>query len=353
MILTSLQDGSGRKQRPVFFGRFWHPSPFMYLPAPLPDHLDVTLALPAKEPKVAPKPRPVKHHRVKPHLAKPKTPQTPPPMPKVADAQPAPAPAPQPETPAVPPIQPATPEPEVPDPATPEPDVPDPEPPAPPPKPALSNPLPKDAQIEYALIKGENGLKVGRVTMTLKILGNNYTLSSVTEATGIFSLIKSGRLVETSQGKITDTGLRPDLFWIQRGQSVDTTESATFNWETKSLSLSSREEQRAYTLPEESEDLLSFPYQLALLAKNNLPLKLAITNGRKLDNYEYRIVGTETLSTASGTIQALHLEKIRQPGEDGTDIWFSLDQNYLPVKIRVTDKNGGIAEQIAVNITGP
>ncbi|TCV81247.1 DUF3108 domain-containing protein [Sulfurirhabdus autotrophica] len=212
-------------------------------------------------------------------------------------------------------------------------------------------PLPKQAEIHFNLYKGENGLNVGKVVQTWQIQNNRYSLTSVAQATGIFSLIKSGKFVQTSQGKLTDNGLEPDAFWIQRGQSADSTESAQLDHRNKTLTLSSAQNTTTLPLPDGTQDLLSFTYQIAANPpKIGQTLQLFITNGRKLDAYEYQVIGEELLELPQGKTKTLHLSKVHKPNEDGTDIWFGIEQYYLPVKIRFTDRDGGVAEQIASEI---
>lgn len=208
-------------------------------------------------------------------------------------------------------------------------------------------PLPEQAEIQYLLYKGINGLNVGTVVQTWKMQNNHYSLTSIAQATGIFSLIKSGKLVQTSQGSLTENGLVPDAFWIQRGQSADSTEFARFDQNDKTLTFGSNQNSQTVTLPDGSQDLLSFIYQIAAAPPQSGKFQLFITNGRKLDTYEYQVIGEELLDMPIGQIRSLHLSRVHAPNEDGTDIWLGLDLHNLPVKIRFTDREGGVAEQIA------
>jgi hypothetical protein len=285
---------------------------------------------------------------------------TPPPA-VVAAAKTRPAAPPKrrlPEPQSVPPPQ-TTPAPETPAPpveeaaAPPEPAQPEEEAPTETPQPAPPDPaghMPALAEIAFALHKGEDGLKVGKVVHTWQIVNDGYVISSVTEATGIFSWIKPGRLVQTSQGRLSARGLEPEYFWIQRGQSADTTESAQFDRRNNTLTYGSGAERRAVPLPDRAQDLLSFVYQLAFNAPQTGAIQLFITNGRKLDSYDYGVVSEETLDTPLGKLKTLHLRKIRSAGEDGVDIWLGTDYRYLPVKVRLTDKDGDSVEQVASEV---
>jgi hypothetical protein len=258
-----------------------------------------------------------------------------------------------------PPQRAAAPKPKITPAVTPAPAAPVPEPPAPPeptpvaeappepPKPRPGEQLPSQAEIRYSLNKGENGLSVGRVVHTWKRDGDRYTLSSVTEASGFFSLIKPGKLVQTSEGLITEQGLQPASFWVQRGQSTDTTEFAQFNWKNGSLRFGTYQDARTVELPDTAQDLMSFLYQFAFAPPASGSIKLYIANGRKLDTYDYTVIGEEVLELPFGKVKALHLSKQHTANESGTEIWLSVDHRYFPVKIRQVEKDGGVAEQVA------
>ena len=211
-------------------------------------------------------------------------------------------------------------------------------------------PLPEHAEIQYFLYKGINGLNVGTVVQTWNMQNNHYSLTSIAQATGIFSLIRSGKFIQTSQGKLTDNGLEPDAFWTQRGQSADSTDSAQFDRQSKQLVFGPSQNNQSVTLSEGTQDLLSFIYQIATAPPPSGRFQLFITNGRKLDSYEYQVIGEEMLDLPIGQTRSLHLSRIHTQNEDGTDIWLGLDQHNLPVKIRFTDREGGVAEQVAHHI---
>lgn len=278
-------------------------------------------------------------------------PLPPKPVAKIARKNPPPrrTPAPKPKIPPAVTPAPSTPAPVPEPPAPPEP-TPVAEAPPEPPKPRPGEQLPSQAEIRYSLNKGENGLSVGRVVHTWKRDGDHYTLSSVTEASGFFSLIKPGKLVQTSEGLITEQGLQPASFWVQRGQSTDTTEFAQFNWKNGSLRFGTYQDARTVELPDTAQDLMSFLYQFAFAPPAAGSIKLYIANGRKLDTYDYAVIGEEALELPFGKVKALHLSKQHAANESGTEIWLSVDHRYFPVKIRQIEKDGGVAEQVANEI---
>ncbi len=221
-----------------------------------------------------------------------------------------------------------------------------PEPPAPVPAPTT---LPARAELRYTLFKGDNGLNVGKVVQSWTRVGDDYALTSTAEATGLFSLFYSGRHVQVSQGKIIASGLQPESYSMQRG-SAEKRDAARFDWGGQVLHLNSEGRESTARLAPGVLDLLSFMYQFAFSLPEAGDIRIDLTNGRKLDSYRYRIVAEENLETPLGSLKTVHLTKLHNPGEEGTEIWLGMDYHYLPVKIRQIDKQGDSAEQVISEI---
>ncbi len=225
-------------------------------------------------------------------------------------------------------------------------------PPAPPvdtPLPASAPPLPARMWLRFDLIRGEQGLVVGRVIHTWQRTADNYALTSLAEATGPFSLFVSDQHKQSSSGRIVAAGLRPDSFDAQRGK-VEKSDAARFDWETRNLQLSSEGNQSSAKLESGTRDMLSFLYQFAYSLPERGDIRVDLTNGRKLDSYRYRIVAEEEVETPLGVLKTVHLTKLHDPGEEGTEIWLGMDYHYVPVKIRHTGKQGDRFEQVIAEI---
>ncbi|MBZ0105063.1 MAG: DUF3108 domain-containing protein [Sulfuricella denitrificans] len=210
--------------------------------------------------------------------------------------------------------------------------------------------LPERAEIRYTLYKGRDGFPVGRAEHIWKREGRHYSITQIAEASGIVSLFYSGRHVQISEGVITTNGLRPDSYWVQRGQSADKTDAAKFDWQDRQLTFGTAGDTRTASLPNGTQDLLSFLYQLSFAPPLEGSTWLHITTGRKLGNYGYESRGEETVETSLGSIRALHIAQLRQDGEENTEIWLATEYHYLPLKIRFTDKQGSVMEQTAAAI---
>lgn len=220
-------------------------------------------------------------------------------------------------------------------------------PPAPPPQSiATRQDFPALVEVVYSVHSGDRGIRLGATTHKWRIAKNQYLLTSTTEASGLFSLFYSGRYIMTSSGEITADGLQPRSFWIQRGQSNARTETAEFDWETKTLDYGKGSDRHRATIGDGTQDQLSVFYQLALTAPHRERVQIALTTGRKFKQYTYQVVGEETLDTALGQLKTQHLARVTANPEQGdsADIWLALEHRYLPVRFRLSTRDGEVLD---------
>jgi hypothetical protein len=190
-------------------------------------------------------------------------------------------------------------------------------------------------QVRYGLASGEQ-------TLVWINEGERYTLTSVAAATGLAGVFYSGRLVQTSRGRITARGLQPEEFWDQRGSKHS---SARFDAANNMLTLNpSKGAPRHFAYSGQVQDALSLFFQLALTAPPaDGQQTYTVFNGKKLRNYAYRVEGEETLETVLGPLRTLHLARLA--GADGRfEIWLAIDRYYLPVRVLRSDDKGNEVE---------
>lgn len=283
-------------------------------------------------------------------LLAPESPPSAPPKSRVSRARapsPPPAPIPAPEPEAV-----ATTEPEPRSPAVAEP-LPAVEPevvPAPPPvePPAAKAPtrpvvraLADNLTIHYSVQTGEGdaGFVAGRATYIWQSRNGRYSLVGTVEATGLAALFISGRIVQVSEGGIDAAGLRPEQYRLQRNERKQ--DVARFNWAANQLVLEGRGGQ---PLSAQAQDLLSFPFHLAMTAsEGEADFVLGVTNGRKFNAYGFRVLGREQAELKGKRLETLHIQGARE-GEGALDVWLDLSRSGLPVRIRTLDNKGKTME---------
>jgi hypothetical protein len=181
-----------------------------------------------------------------------------------------------------------------------------------------------------------NSSPAGKARMVYKANDGSYELSSLIQPKGLAALILPD-LLQNSKGSITNQGLRPTNYLYQFGDKKDRTYKADFDWQNSKLVMHTIKGDRQASLGEGAQDLLSFMYQFMFVAPMQ-SMQLAITNGKKLNIYDYAFEGEETIATKMGDIKTIHI--LRTSDDDDKDeLWLALDYQYVPVKIRKTEKD--------------
>ena len=189
----------------------------------------------------------------------------------------------------------------------------------------------------------------GRARIVFNLIrgGEGYEISSRIQAQGLIALVIPD-LLQTSKGYLTDGGLRPVDYLYQFGDKKDKTYTAKFDWETNKLNMHGSKGDKQAPLVEGAQDLLSFMYQFMFVPPLQ-NMQLAITNGKKLDTYDYSFEGEELIQTKMGDIKTIHL--LRTSGEDEKDeLWLALNYQYVPVKIRKSEKENKVYELLATRL---
>jgi hypothetical protein len=212
-------------------------------------------------------------------------------------------------------------------------------------------PLPplKLVESEFDILRGAEGTKIGQTSVRYALAADDsYVLESVSEAKGLASIFIPGKLVQRSEGRLTEDGLKPSSFIYQYGRS-SRAQQASFVWEKRKLTLTTSKGVQTTVLPADAQDLMSFMYQFMFVPPLQEML-LNITNGKRIKAYAYSFAGEEELSTKIGNLRVMHLENTNDDGDEKNELWLAVDYRYLPVKIRKTEKDGSVIEQIITSI---
>lgn len=207
----------------------------------------------------------------------------------------------------------------------------------------------KYVETQFEVRRGGDATAAGTATIVFTTQDNaTYKLTSTTEAKGLASFIFSN-LQQESEGVITENGLRPSFFSYKYGTNIDKNQHANFAWTDGVIEMHSNKGKKTEKLPDGTQDLLSFMYQFMFTPPLET-MQISITNGKNLRTYTYSFEGEETIATELGDLKTLHLLKTGNEKEK-TELWLALDYQYLPVKIRKTEKNGSVIEQTATYIS--
>jgi len=210
-----------------------------------------------------------------------------------------------------------------------------------------AHPLPLHAQLVFTVYKGTD-FPVGQARHKLDIDNeHHYTLKSSITTVGLVSLFKTFVMEQQSSGTISAQGLRPDKFSEGRvNDDANQNLTAQFDWTDKTLAFSSGNQT---ALPEQTQDMLSFQYQLSQLPLDQPVVSMYISNGKKLEKYQLEVGEAGYILTRKGKMAALPLRKIHAPGEEGLEVWLGMEYRLLPVKIIQIDRKGEIAGQMVIS----
>ena len=196
-----------------------------------------------------------------------------------------------------------------------------------------------------------NGMTMVEAIETLEHDGRSYRIQSEWQGKGLFALRARGKATRSSQGAIEARGLAPREFRDQRGDGP--LGVARFDWAKKVLTRERDGRTETEPLPEGTQDRLTLAYGFAFAppARGEGAFSVNIADARGLSRNRYAIAGREMLKTAAGEFEALKLVKQREPGDDrGTEIWFALKRDYLPLRILVIEKDGTRLDQVLTRI---
>lgn len=202
-------------------------------------------------------------------------------------------------------------------------------------------PLPKRAQLKFDVSQGDENFKIGETIHTLEVSEGHYLLKADIHTTGLVNLFKSYRMLQTSKGAATEYELLPETFSEEiiesKGRQLT---RAEFDRSNKKIRYSNGSEA---VLPPQTQDILSILYQFPALEVDTEIVTISISNGKKLEKYNFEIGLREALDTPMGKLQTVHFRKMHPSGAEGLEIWFAQEYRYLPVKMMHIDRDGSIA----------
>ncbi len=200
----------------------------------------------------------------------------------------------------------------------------------------------------FEVKRGIDASAVGVTKIVFNIEANGrYSIVSTTQAKGLVSLF-FGNLTQKSEGTVSENGLKPDFYSYQYSSDAKKSQIANFDWMNNVLHMHTHKGDSTANLTDGTQDFLSFMYQFMFTPPLDT-MQITMTNGKRLRTYSYSFEGEEAIATKLGELKTIHLLK-SSGDEEKTELWLATDYLYLPVKIRKTEKDGTVIEQVAVKI---
>ena len=206
---------------------------------------------------------------------------------------------------------------------------------------------PHKVQIHFAVTSGS--LQLGEGHDVLEHDGKKYSVVSETKTVGVAALFYKLNVRRQSSGLLTDGGLQPLRF--EEINSRKPRRAAEFDWAGGKVKLTDGDKMETEPLNANTFDPASLPYAFAFAPSNQENVKVFIADGKRVTDYEYRIIGKEMLKTPLGEMETMHFQKVREPDDKrGLEFWLSVDRHFLPVKIRYVEKNGTVVDSTITGI---
>ena len=202
----------------------------------------------------------------------------------------------------------------------------------------------REIKTTYALLKGT--AKLGEVTEKFLIRDGKYYIESV--AKPILSWLLP-TLTQTASGTVTAEGLKPDHFTQSLSNKPEKNITADFNWSGHELLLTRNGETKRHDLKAQTFDSLSLKYQF-MFAPPNVDGAVTLTDGKKVEEYPYRVLKDQMIKTPSGKYDTLHVAKIKEGEDDASfELWLGKDQHFVPIKVMAANDEHRL-EQVLIHI---
>ena len=206
--------------------------------------------------------------------------------------------------------------------------------------------LPPRVDLAYKVFLGTQGFMIGEATYRFEHANDRYRISTVGQARGLAALIVRGTGKVESHGRITQHGLRPYEFAIERG-SADRREVAFFDWDAGNVVLNDGARAQLEAPAFDPLTILWQPY-FSPPGKSDLTFSIATT--RKVQRYTLKLQGEETIDWARGRIATERWHRVSEDGNTEGWFWLAPSLHYIPVKMRVTRTSRGTLEVLLDSI---
>jgi len=201
-------------------------------------------------------------------------------------------------------------------------------------------PIPPRAEVKFKLTVA--GIPVGEGIAVFQHDAKTYSVVMESKTIGIAALYRL-HIRREAKGRITAAGLRPLTFVETRNDRV--TRSATFDWAAGNVQLIDGDNKQTLALRPNTWDAASVvcSFAFSLPDRKEQEQRLYVTDGRRITEYKYSVLGREKLSTPMGQLDTVHVKKIQDEGDKrGFDAWLAVDRHFLLVRARATEKNGTV-----------
>ncbi len=149
---------------------------------------------------------------------------------------------------------------------------------------------------------------------------------------------------ERSTFKVEGDRFVPQSYRLKRsGLGKGKTIKYDFDWTAKQVVGEDRGD--PVKLPLNTGLLDKSTYQIALqqaVAAGEQSMSYQVVDGDEVETYDFRVLGEEQVSTKAGQVDAIKVERVRDPTQSKrqTILWFAKNWDYLLVRLHQIEKDG-------------
>jgi len=181
--------------------------------------------------------------------------------------------------------------------------------------------------------KGIN-VAVSDIEMTPGAAPGEFVYRWSVAARGIFRVVYSDPVIQTSWFKLHGGHVRPDKY---RGEQGGASVNVEFNWLTKRATGTSENKPIDLPLKEDAQDLNSIQAEIMLDLRNgNLPDTFQILDKDQLKDFDYVNEGTARIRTDLGELDTIIVTSQRKGNDRILRMWFAPSLGFIPVQAERT-----------------
>lgn len=203
---------------------------------------------------------------------------------------------------------------------------------------------PPSAELKYdvhALIGEQTFYGSGKIGWQFD--GSNYAING--EASLLFFTLLNFK----SEGTIDAFGVAPVIYSEKRPRKSET--NTHFQRERNIISFSAST--ASYPRNGGEQDRASIIWQLVGIGrgspdqfKQDTGIAIFVAGARDGEIWNFHIIGEEEIETTTGKFNAWHVARMPRPGsyDEKIDLWLAPQQQWYPVKVRYTERNGNYTD---------
>ena len=211
--------------------------------------------------------------------------------------------------------------------------------------------LPPSADLSYTLEAKQKGFSFGGSgTVAWRAAGGKYSVAGAWKASFL------GKILENrSEGALDAYGLAPTRFFEKRFRK----ESTAANFDRAARIIGFDGDNTTYSILGGEQDRSSVQWQLAAIGRaspdkfvRGSEWKFFVVGRRDAEVWTFKVLNRESIKTAIGSMQTVHLVKTSQADSTAqrVDLWLAPAHEWYPVKLRISEDEGEYIEQTITRI---